>query len=308
MTRTGVLLILLALYSCGGSGGGGATVRVHPGESIQAAVDAAPANATILVEPGVYHESAAQPSAVIITKDGIQLIGLSTPGAPVVLENAGGQKNGIWMSPADSVKSPSDGEHPPCGENGALLHGFVLQGFTVRGFDQFGVYLGCVDGFTLSHNSAEANQLYGLFPVRSHNGTIERQRGAGHAVGRGHLRRAERPRHDHAEPAHDSLLGLEIENSSDVTATNNELYDNTLGMVADINVGLQKKDQTNVLIADNDVHDNNRPNTIDVGRDRGDPARDRHRRARRLDGDGAPQHGGEQRLPGHHRRPATAPA
>jgi hypothetical protein len=48
----------------------------------------------------------------------------------------------------------------------------VLDGFTVRGFAQFGVYLACVNGFTLEHNSTDADQLYGLFPVRSHNGTM----------------------------------------------------------------------------------------------------------------------------------------
>ena len=61
--------------------------------------------------------------------------------------------------------------------------------------------------------------------------------------------------------AHDNVLGIEVENSSDITVTGNQMFDNTLGLVADINAGLQKKDQTNVLIANNEVHDNNRANT-----------------------------------------------
>jgi parallel beta-helix repeat protein len=263
-----LLVVLLALYGCGDSDNDDAsTIRVHPGESIQAAVDRAPANATIMVEPGVYHESAEQPSAVIITKNGLRLIGMSSPDAPVVLENAGGQKNGIWVSPADSVNTENteEGEHPPCGENGALVHGFLLEGFTVRGFAQYGVYLACVDGFTLTRNLAQDDQVYGLFPVRSHHGTLSLNEAEGTSldaalyVGQS----------DHVaitdNRAHDNLLGLEIENSSDITATKNELFDNTAGLIADIMPNLQKTDQTNVVIAENNVHDNNRPNTIEMG-------------------------------------------
>jgi parallel beta-helix repeat protein len=64
---------------------------------------------------------------------------------------------------------------------------------------------------------------------------------------------------------HDNLLGLEIENSSDITAKDNQVFNNTAGIIADVNAGLQKKDQTNVLIADNTVHDNNLPNPASAG-------------------------------------------
>jgi len=228
MTRGGLLLILLAVCGCGGNGNSGnSTVTVRPGESIQAAIDAAGANATIDVEPGVYHESAGQLNALVITRNSLRLVGLSTPSNPVVLENAGGQKNGIWVSPVDSV-NPDDAEAPPCGANGGLLHGFLLRGFTVRGFDQYGVYLACVDGFTLTDNLGDGNQVYSLFPVRSHHGTMSFNEAQG-------------------------------------TAMDAALYvgqsDNAAGLIADVMPNLQKTDQTNVLIANNDVHDNNLPNT-----------------------------------------------
>lgn len=264
-----VVLAIVLLSGCGDGDSGGAppTMTVHPGESIQAAINAAPANATVFVQPGVYHDSASGPTAVVISKDGIQLIGQSTPGNPVVLENAGGQMNGIVVAPTDSVTiSPNEehpGEHPACGANGHLLHGFTLQGFTVRGFDQFGVYLACVDGFTLSQNSADNNQLYSLFPVRSHNGTMSNNEAqntsldAALYVGQS----------DHVtitgNSTHDNLLGLEIENSSNITATNNQIFNNTAGLIADLMPGLQKKDQANVMIANNDLHDNNRANSGD---------------------------------------------
>jgi len=268
--RTCAALILAAVaIGCGESETNGPpTVTVRPGQSIQAAVDAAAPSTVILVEPGVYHESPAASRAVTITTEGIQIVGLSTPGKPVVLENVAGQKAGIWVSPADSVATydnTEQAEHPPCGENGNLLHGFQLQGITVRGFDQFGVYLACVDGFTLTQNLADGNQVYGLFPVRSHNGTMSRNETQGTPldaalyVGQS----------DHVtitgNSTHDNVLGLEVENSSDIIVTDNQVFDNTAGIVADVMPGLQKKEQTNVELSGNDVHDNNRPNSAQEG-------------------------------------------
>jgi parallel beta-helix repeat protein len=265
-----LLLAIALLSACGGGGGGSTTTTtVHAGESIQDAIDRAPTHSTIVVEPGVYHESPGGPSALVISKDGIRLVGRSTAGHPVVLENAGGQDNGIVVAPSDSaVISTQDehpGEHPPCGENGNVIHDFALNGFTVRGYDQFGVYLACVDGFALEHNATDADQLYGLFPVRSRNGTLRNNEAqntlldAALYVGQS----------DHVtvsgNTTHGNLLGLEIENSRDVTATDNEVYNNTLGIIADVMPGLQKMDQTNVTIAHNNVHDNNLPNTTTEG-------------------------------------------
>ncbi len=259
MRRSWVILTIAVLCACGedDTTSGPASITVHMGESIQAAVDAAPPHAKIVVESGVYHESAGQPTAITVTKDGIDLVA-ATPGS-VVLENAGGQTNGIWVSPADSL-NPTDGEHPPCGENGNLIHGFTLTGFTVRGFGNYGVYLSCVDGFTLAQNLADSNQVYGLFPVRSHNGTMNGNEAQNTPldsalyVGQS----------DHVvltnNSAHDNVQGLEVENSSDITVTGNQIFNNTAGIIADIMPGLQKKDQTNVTIANNTVRDNNRPN------------------------------------------------
>lgn len=246
--------------SVNGSDADSGAAPAHALRTITRAVQLALANYTIIVAPGTYRESPAEPTAVTVSKDGIQLIGESTPDNPVVLENLGGQKNGIWVSPADSVNT-TRGEFPPCGANGNLLHSFVLRGFTVRNFDEYGVYLACVDGFTLSENLADGDRVYGLFPVRSHNGTMSNNEARGSSldsalyVGQS----------DHVtmtgNRAYGNVQGLEVENSTDVTVTNNDVFSNTVGMIVDIRPGLQKTDQTNVLIADNAVHDNNRPLT-----------------------------------------------
>ncbi len=148
--------LALALALAGGSTAAAKTVVVHAGESIQAAIDAAPAGTTIRVEPGTYHE-AGDSRAITVTKDGIRLVGAARRGRPVVLEQSGTQTQGIWVSPADSL-APADVELPPCGVSGLRLADFQLSGFTVRGFEGFGVYLACVDGFRLERNETHANR------------------------------------------------------------------------------------------------------------------------------------------------------
>src|SRR5438094_10549632 len=131
--------LALALTLAGGSTAGAKTVVVHSGESIQLAIDAAPAGTTIRVEPGTYHE-AGDTRAVTVTKEGIRLVGAARPGRPVVLEQSGTQTQGIWVSPADSL-APADVELPPCGVSGMRLVGFQLSGFTVSGFHGFRLHL-----------------------------------------------------------------------------------------------------------------------------------------------------------------------
>lgn len=66
MKRRYVLSAMVLLSACGGGHSErDSTVTVHAGESIQAAINAAPPNATIFVEPGVYHESATGPGALV---------------------------------------------------------------------------------------------------------------------------------------------------------------------------------------------------------------------------------------------------
>jgi parallel beta-helix repeat protein len=260
-----ILAAVLAASGCGdGNSGGTATITVHPGESIQAAIDGAQPNTTIFVQPGTYHDSATAQSALVVTADGIHLIGMPTPGAPVILESAEGQMNGIWVSPADSIDLV-DNEHPPCGANGNQVLDFELQGFTVRNFARFGVYLACNDGYTLEGNVSDGNQVYGLFPVRSSNGVVSNNEAkntpldAAIYVGQS----------DHitivGNTAHDSLIGIEIENTSDAVEMQNETYGNTIGLLMNLLPGLQKKDETDVIVAENDVHDNNRANTGEEG-------------------------------------------
>jgi len=129
------------------------TFVVHPGGSIQTAVNGASAGDRIVVHPGTYVETASADIALTITRDGIELVGLSTHGHPVILQNAGKQSYGVWASPANSLPTtpPGDDENPPCDhqETAAVLSGFSIRGFTIRGFAIHGVHLACVDRFSI---------------------------------------------------------------------------------------------------------------------------------------------------------------
>src|SRR5262249_58016441 len=68
-----------------------ASVTIGPGDSIQAAVDAATQGTTIYLRPGTYLQS------VVVNKPGISLVGLG-PHKPVIADPAGagdGADNGI---------------------------------------------------------------------------------------------------------------------------------------------------------------------------------------------------------------------
>lgn len=240
------------------------TIVVHPGQSIRSALTAAGSGDRIQVLPGVYHEGApGELNALGITTDGIELVGLSTRTRPVILENAGGQAFGIWVSPRDSIGAgpQSDPEHPPCGLSGARLKGFSLSGFTVRGFDQHGVHLTCVEDFWLTNDVADGNRVYGLFPVVSRDGVLSNNEAMNTASDAAiYIGQSENVLIT-ANRVHDNLLGIEVENSRNCSVTGNEVYGNTLGVLIDLLPFLQVKTQQSTLVSLNEIHDNNRPNT-----------------------------------------------
>src|SRR2546426_9665923 len=144
MKRYVTLAALAALAACDAPGGleappapsaervGRPDIIVHAGSSIQAAVDAAGPGTVIQIEPGTYAE------AIHISLPHLALVGQrGRDGAGVVIENPGGQDNGI------SVDQGSDG--------------FVLLNVTVRGFGENGVLLSGVNGFLISGVTAQDN-------------------------------------------------------------------------------------------------------------------------------------------------------
>lgn len=242
------------------------TIVVRPGDSIRAALSRASPGDRIEVLPGTYREGApGDLNALTVTIDGIALVGRSSPGHPVVLENAGGQSYGVWVSPADSAGPgpQADDEHPPCGLVGTAIHGFSIGGFTVRGFAEHGVHLACVDGFSIVGNEAQDSGVYGLFPVVSRNGVIARNVVTGTATDAGiYVGQSDRVLVA-SNVATGNELGIEIENSRNCAAVGNQVFGNTMGLFVDILPFLERTTQEATLVVGNSVRDNNRPNTAD---------------------------------------------
>jgi len=235
-------------------------IRVHAGQSIQAAVDAAAPGDRIVVQPGVYHEvgrpCVVDPTvtcAVLITKDNITLVGDGLPGRPVILENAGGQDTGIEAARANATS--------PCVSTEAeRIQGTTVAGFTVNGFGGNGIRLLCADNWLVAFNSTNNNAEYGIFPAESGNGRVHDNIATGaHDTGI-YVGQSHDVRVDH-NVATQNVSGFEIENSVNVTMDHNEAFSNTGGILVFILPGLTVLTGANNHVEHNSVHDNNQPNT-----------------------------------------------
>ena len=126
-------------------------IHVRPGESIQAAVDAASPGDTILVSRATYAES------VLITKNNITIIG------------SGASDDGSVLVPAavpDGVCSTPDESNGFClfGDFGSFtpVTGTTIKGFKVAGFSGFGIFGVLSNDHTITGNLAEDNTIYGI--------------------------------------------------------------------------------------------------------------------------------------------------
>jgi nitrous oxidase accessory protein NosD len=244
------------------------TMVVRPGESIQAAVDAAPAGTTIVVLPGTYHEPGTT-HAVTVTRNNIRLIARSTPGAPVILEQSEGQTDGIWVSPTDTVGTDDD-EKPPCGPNGTLVKKFRLRGFTVRGFSRFGVYLACVSGFRISKTISTDNGEYAIFPVASRHGRLSRSEGARtRSDACLYVGEDEDVVVDH-NLSTDCQIGFEIENSKHIVLRHNVARANSAGIIIDVINDRLTTECSDNRVEHNRFEANNRPSSALPGDDTAD--------------------------------------
>jgi parallel beta-helix repeat protein len=234
---------------------------VHPGESIQAAVDAASSGDTIVVLPGTYHEAgvpcptdASHTCAVVVTKPNISLVGAGKHDAGVVLENAGGQDQGIAFAP------PAANGATCLNDVAQRLAGPSVTGFTVNGFGGEGIFLFCVDRFTVRFNETNDNVEYGIFPSHSTNGSVSFNLATGSNDTGVYIGQSSDVHVDH-NLARGNVSGFEIENCHDVRLDHNVATGNTGGILSFTLPFLDVNQNTGNRIDHNWVQGNNKPNT-----------------------------------------------
>lgn len=232
--------------------------RVNPGESIQAAIDAASPGDTILVEAGTYQEDPSSEYGLRISTDDLRLIGKVKKGqgeaGKVRLLANGGQRTGIYAAPAGC-----EFEDRACASE---LQGFYVRGFTVEGFPRNGIQTRWVDGFEFVRNESVNNLNNGIYPTLSANGLVQNNVSYGSLDTSLWVAGSENVRVIGNE-LYGSPIGFEITVSNNVKATHNDIHDNTVG------VGLfhpnaagnpQIPVMANWVIEKNNIYDNNLPN------------------------------------------------
>src|SRR5262245_49610139 len=232
-------------------------IFVHPGESIQAAVDAAPAGSVIKVLPGDYTETHGNDVAVRITKP-LKLLAKSkiSKGVRVRLLPGPGNNQGIKAEPAN--------------EGDPDIVGLKIQGFTVEGFHNNGIWLRHVNTYTIQGNESINNLENGIWPTLSANGQVKKNVVYGSQDSALWIEASENVR-ALKNDLHDSPTGLEVTISKNLLIKKNEIHDNSVGVgfyhpnAAGLPSPYPYADLGGWELTGNHIHDNNAANTAPPG-------------------------------------------
>jgi nitrous oxidase accessory protein NosD len=218
---TSSLILGLAFMSpAAASGGLHRSIVVHPGESIQKAVDAAHPGDTVVVKAGTYTES------VGIQKDGLTLradgtVTIKPPATPGGC-SAPGEEIGICVVPADIQ---DDGSYTN------RVRNVTVTGFRVEGFQGNGVFGYGTDHLQVSRVRATGNASYGIvnFDGRFTSFTDNAASGAGDAgIYVGDAPDAQSTIKDNS--VWDSTFGILSRHTHRVTIADNTVWGNCLGI------------------------------------------------------------------------------
>ncbi|MGK0374145.1 MAG: parallel beta-helix repeat protein [Arenicella sp.] len=206
-------------------------VTVNNGDSIQAAVKAAEPGTTIRIMPGTYSET------VYIDKDNIRLIGIIEQGKRARLDGLGKLNDAILYS----------------GNN------VVVENLYITRYKGNGIMGQAGNNFEIRNNIIVDTGVYGIFPQLGVNGVVEYNVVSGIEDAAIYIGMS-----DNIHVAHnhvfDSVAGIEIENSRHSIVENNNVHNNTGGVLAFVTPGLPIKTTYDVIIRNNFINDNNHDN------------------------------------------------
>lgn len=152
MCLTCIAVVVVSGLGAAAPSSAAAMHTVHPGESIQEAVDAAEPGDTIVVSPGTYRES------VLVTKADLTLRGW---GAETVIKPAAA------TTPAANSCATSGNGICVMGTAAKTVDGVTIRGLTLTGFKKNAVWASDTDRLSVRNVIAEKNGVWGIAQQRS---------------------------------------------------------------------------------------------------------------------------------------------
>lgn len=218
------------------------TITVTAGTTIQAGIDRALPGDTVLIEPGIYHET----------------VYIDTPGITV---------RGITVDTDGDGLFRGDDERPWIDGRGVLSDGFNTTGddFTlewvgIRGTIGNGVLTTGAQRVIFRDLIIQDAGIYGLYPVECTDILIERVEASGIADAAIYVGQSRGPIIVRENVVYENVTGIEIENSVDADVYNNHAYNNTGGILVFLLPNNPSRVGYNTRVYDNLVEGNNHPN------------------------------------------------
>jgi len=224
---------------------GAASATVRPGQSIQAAINAAAPGATIDIKEGTYAENLEISKAVTLEADDVTLVPPATPSNSLC--NQPGAVTGIC------IHGELDANFNPV----SLVDGVRLEGIEVKGFSGDGVFAVATKHLDVRDAEFASNGGYGIFAL--HSESVHYHDNKSHDNGDAGFYVGESPhanvRIDGNRSYRNTAEGILFRDSMGGKIHDNKLYGNCVGLFL-LDTGAPGAGG-NVSVADNRVQANN---------------------------------------------------